>query len=157
MTHAAWVKATKDLPTKSAKIRALDALGVPRADIARFLDIRYQHVRNVLTQERPAQVLHVAEAPAAYDDEDGKARVQADGSVRLPTALAAQLGAAPGETLVAIPQDGGLWIATRKTSRARAQATARKYVPEGVSLVDELLEWRRQEVERDNRGVEARD
>ena len=47
------------LPTKSAKIRALDAAGYARADIARFLDIRYQHVRTVLIQgppkrERPA-------------------------------------------------------------------------------------------------------
>ena len=39
---------TEGLPTESAKIRALDAAGVARADIARFLDIRYQHVRYVL-------------------------------------------------------------------------------------------------------------
>ncbi len=32
----------------SDKIRALDALGVPRAEIARLLGKRYQHVRNVL-------------------------------------------------------------------------------------------------------------
>lgn len=36
--------------TKSATIRALAANGMARAEIARFLDIRYQHVRNVLTQ-----------------------------------------------------------------------------------------------------------
>ena len=36
------------LPTKSAKIRALDAEGWSRSDIARALGIRYQHVRNVL-------------------------------------------------------------------------------------------------------------
>ena len=34
--------------TKSASIRALDAEGYKRGDIARFLKIRYQHVRNVL-------------------------------------------------------------------------------------------------------------
>lgn len=38
----------KDLSTKSAKIRALDAKGYSRADISRYLKIRYQHVRNVL-------------------------------------------------------------------------------------------------------------
>ena len=151
MTNSAWIKATKDLPTKSAKIRALDAMGVARADIARFLDIRYQHVRNVLTQERPSPVLHAAEAPATYDNEDGKARALPDGSVRLPPALAAELAAAPGEVLVAVPQDGGLWIATRKVSRARAQALVRKYVPDGVSLVDDLLAERRRETEREAR------
>lgn len=36
------------LPTKSAKIRYLASLDMSRGDIARYLDIRYQHVRNVL-------------------------------------------------------------------------------------------------------------
>ncbi len=38
----------ENLPTKSAKIRFLNALGWKRGDIAKYLDIRYQHVRNVL-------------------------------------------------------------------------------------------------------------
>ena len=37
------------LPTKAAKIRALSAAGYTRQKIAAFLDVRYQHVRNVLT------------------------------------------------------------------------------------------------------------
>jgi len=36
------------LPTKSAKIRFLDSLEMSRGDISRYLNIRYQHVRNVL-------------------------------------------------------------------------------------------------------------
>lgn len=150
MSHAAWLKATKDLPTKSAKIRALDALGVARADIARFLGIRYQHVRNVLTQERPA-MMQVREAPAPRAHEAPAARATEDGGAFIPPALADALGAQPGEILVAVPQEGGLWIATKRASRARAQATVRKYVPEGVSLVDDLLEMRRHDVELFNR------
>ncbi len=38
----------KNLPTKSAKIRYLNAQDWKRGDIAKKLDIRYQHVRNVL-------------------------------------------------------------------------------------------------------------
>ncbi len=38
----------ENLPTKSAKIRFLNAQGWKRGDIAKKLDIRYQHVRNVL-------------------------------------------------------------------------------------------------------------
>ncbi len=38
----------KGLETTSSKIRALHAKGYKRADIARFLEKRYQHVRNVL-------------------------------------------------------------------------------------------------------------
>ena len=37
-----------DMPTKSAKIRALSAEGWSRSEIANALNIRYQHVRNVL-------------------------------------------------------------------------------------------------------------
>jgi bifunctional DNA-binding transcriptional regulator/antitoxin component of YhaV-PrlF toxin-antitoxin module/DNA-binding CsgD family transcriptional regulator len=43
----------KDLSTKSAKIRALAAEGYERAEIARYLGIRYQHVRNVLVGPSP--------------------------------------------------------------------------------------------------------
>jgi hypothetical protein len=39
--------------TVSDKIRALNAAGFARADIARFLGKRYQHVRNVLEGDRP--------------------------------------------------------------------------------------------------------
>ena len=39
---------TKDLRTKSAKIRALGQEGYSRTEIASFLEIRYQHVRKVL-------------------------------------------------------------------------------------------------------------
>lgn len=38
------------LPTKSAKIRALNKAGRTRSEIAKILGIRYQHVRNVLIQ-----------------------------------------------------------------------------------------------------------
>ena len=39
---------TKGLATKSDKIRELGRCGVPTAEIARYLGIRYQHARNVL-------------------------------------------------------------------------------------------------------------
>lgn len=38
----------KGLETKSAKIRALAAAGYTRSETAKYLGIRYQHVRNVL-------------------------------------------------------------------------------------------------------------
>ena len=38
--------------TISGKIRALDKAGFTRADISRILNKRYQHVRNVLEQDK---------------------------------------------------------------------------------------------------------
>lgn len=51
--EVALLKEQSTLPagTTSDKIRALAARGVARADIAKMLSIRYQHVRNVLTTE----------------------------------------------------------------------------------------------------------
>ena len=43
-------KLTKGLDTKSSKIRKLYSEGWEKGDISRYLNIRYQHVRNVLVQ-----------------------------------------------------------------------------------------------------------
>lgn len=43
-------KTMNGLPTKSAKIRYLHSQGMTTGQIAKVLDIRYQHARNVLTQ-----------------------------------------------------------------------------------------------------------
>lgn len=42
-------KEVNSLPTVSAKIRHLNGLGWSRSEIAKSLNKRYQHVRNVLT------------------------------------------------------------------------------------------------------------
>jgi hypothetical protein len=54
MTRDEMDRATIGLPTKSAKIRALDKIGVTRSEIANYLNIRYQHVRNVLIGPAPS-------------------------------------------------------------------------------------------------------
>lgn len=41
-------KEFSNLPTKSSKIRYLAAKGWSRGETAKFMGIRYQHVRNVL-------------------------------------------------------------------------------------------------------------
>lgn len=51
-----------DLPTTAAKIRALAASGMARAEIARFLGVSYQHVRNTLAARAPTGA-----APAAVE------------------------------------------------------------------------------------------
>ena len=48
MTTAEMDKISNGLATKSAKIRALALAGATRSEIANYLSIRYQHVRNVL-------------------------------------------------------------------------------------------------------------
>lgn len=48
--YSKWFEVAKydNLTTKSEKIRAMHRDGMSRGDIAKKLNIRYQHVRNVL-------------------------------------------------------------------------------------------------------------
>src|SRR5258705_12525299 len=88
------------LPTKAARIPALDAAGFPRQAIATFLQIRYQHVRNALVNRPAGEAVGAPSAspsPAGPDpgpDEIphyGRCRVDELGRIALPPAVLAML------------------------------------------------------------------
>ncbi len=143
------------LPTTSAKIRALAAQGVERADIARLLGIRYQHVRNVLELDkaRAAKSAGMSEPPqrAMLDDTmpSVKVRLGPDGRVVIPAPMREALGLKEGDVLFARLEGGEIKLLTPKAAMLRAQAIVRQFVPENVSLVDELIADRRREAERE--------
>ena len=146
MTPSDLARAVRELPTTAAKIRALAAKGQSRADIARLLGIRYQHVRNVLMrdEEKKKTTEATTRADAAMP---GKTPVAPDGRVVLPPAVTNALGLKGGDVLFVRIHDGEIHLLTRGAVTRRVQALAREFVPPGVSLVDELLEDRRREVE----------
>ena len=92
MTNEEMDAAVSGLRTKADKIRKLNELGVERAKIATYLDIRYQHVRNVLVAPTPTK----RSTPTSASDAD-----LVDGSVKPLTideaklGLAAQFGVSP--------------------------------------------------------------
>ena len=151
-TRVAMNRVATGLPSKSAKIRKLDSVGYERADIARFLEIRYQHVRNVLmAAEKNKQKMG--------DDQDADsspgrvwAQVGADGRVVVPAPYRQILDIEGGGHVLLSLEDGEVRMIGRDTAIARVQALVAKYVPENVSLVDELLAERRREVEEERRG-----
>jgi AbrB family looped-hinge helix DNA binding protein len=142
--------------SKSQRMRELAAAGMPRADIARKLGVRYQFVRNVLERElarKEEQSLargfsENTQKPIA-ELRPAKVRLGPDGRVVIPAALREALALKEGETLIASVDDGTLQLMTIPAAVRKAQAMVRRFVPEGVSLVDELLEDRRREVERE--------
>ncbi|MBP0615873.1 hypothetical protein [Jiella mangrovi] len=154
--HEAMTKITAGLPTKAAKIRALDEKGFERADIARFLGIRYQHVRNTL--ERPKAKTPAAEGPVQTDGFAFNADANAftsltlgeDGRLTIPEELRAlmKLGG-DGKLIARIDEDGEL----RLTSPLTAIDKVRRLIAEkgfsGRSPVDELIEERRAEALRE--------
>jgi hypothetical protein len=160
--------------TISDKIRALAAAGVARADIARFLGKRYQHVRNVLEGDAQsgggyvlgrADLSGVREEPARYDGgtEDRDLidrrspgvywlRPRPDGSLVLPAEVAEALGMADGYRVFATFKADRLEIISADAAMEEAREMVRKYIPPGVSLVDELIAERRAEVAREEVG-----
>jgi bifunctional DNA-binding transcriptional regulator/antitoxin component of YhaV-PrlF toxin-antitoxin module len=131
----------------AAKIRALAAQGRSRADIARALGIRYQQVRNVLVRdEEKAKKTRSSDAATL----PGKIRVAADGSAIVPAPAVATLGVKAGDVLFVRVESGEVHLLTRAAVARRVQALAREFVPEGVSLVDELLDERRREAEAES-------
>ena len=150
MTRGDLARAVRELPTTAAKIRALAAKGQSRADIARMLGIRYQHVRNVLMRDE--EKMKKAEGTMPADTAmPGKIPVAPDGSVVLPSTITNALALKAGDVLFVRVHDGEIHLLTRKAVTRRVQALAREFVPPGVSLVDELLEDRRREVEAESR------
>jgi AbrB family looped-hinge helix DNA binding protein len=148
---------TADLPTKSAKIRALHGAGYSRTEIADFLNIRYQHVRNVLVNDaRVAGTQNVAAHTAGLLGGDSlqpmNIRMGPDGRIMIPAEFREALGLKDGDTLLASLDDGELRLLTIPTAVRKAQSIIRQFVPEGVSLVDELIADRRREAEREQQN-----
>jgi bifunctional DNA-binding transcriptional regulator/antitoxin component of YhaV-PrlF toxin-antitoxin module len=84
-----------------------------------------------------------------------KIRVSADGSIVVPAMLSEPLGLKEGNVVFARVHDGEIHLLTPTAVARRAQAIVRQFVPEGVSLVDELLEDRRREVEAERKEDSA--
>ena len=151
--------------TISDRIRALDAAGVARADIARFLDKRYQHVRNVLEGDRLSakppgvseseQLLFRTELEAHPSQSRGGGlfRLEMDGAgrVALPPELIAEWNLVAGSALMGRLKGETFEVITGQTSMRRLLERARRSVPlGGPSWVDELIADRRREAARED-------
>lgn len=146
------VRAVRKEISTAAKIRMLAAKGRSRAEIARALGIRYQHVRNVLVRDEEKAKAAGSLDPTAIP---GKIRVGADRSAVVPAKVIDALALEEGDVLFVRVQDGEIHLLTKTAVMRRVQSLVREFVPEGVSLVDELLEDRRREVEAEAEAENA--
>jgi bifunctional DNA-binding transcriptional regulator/antitoxin component of YhaV-PrlF toxin-antitoxin module len=137
------IRAVRKEISTAAKIRILAAKGQSRAEIARALGIRYQHVRNVLVRDEEKAKAAESFGPTTIP---GKIRVDADRSAVVPAKVIDALALKEGDVLFVRIQDGEIHLLTKTAVMRRVQSLVREFVPEGVSLVDELLEDRRREV-----------
>lgn len=151
MSHNPGFREAGQRGSTAAKIRRLAAQGRSRADIARELGIRYQHVRNVLVRdEEKAKAKNTQSSDAAMPR---KIRVAADGSATVPAKAVEMLGVKAGDVLFVRVQSDEIHLLTRAAVTRRVQSIVREFVPEGVSLVDELLDERRREVQAESQDA----
>ncbi len=80
-----------------------------------------------------------------------KTRLGKGGRVVIPADYRKRLGIEPGDEIIVSFKDGEIKITTVREAVRRAQEIVRRYVPEGVSLVDELIQERRREAARESR------
>ena len=140
----------------SEKIRRLDREGLARAEIARRLGKRYQHVRNVLEAEKAKsgqrESAASTEAPAARSAGSIVQRVQVetDGSLRLSAGTLAGLELASGEAVVLVRTGKELSLMSAGTARKKAQAMFREMAGDGDAVAD-FLNWKREQAEEEDR------
>lgn len=140
--------------TVSDKIRALDAAGHPRAEIARLLGKRYQHVRNVLEGDkvgRPtARVTGVAEESAPFRGAKAaksalRLEITSEGSVVLPAAVIESLGLYPGGVVISELEAHGLVLLSHDEVIRRMRASIPQWSPGEPLESEELIAERRRE------------
>ncbi|MEO7659955.1 MAG: AbrB/MazE/SpoVT family DNA-binding domain-containing protein [Pyrinomonadaceae bacterium] len=78
-----------------------------------------------------------------------KTKVTQGGRIVIPVEMRKQLGIEVGENVNLELDNGSLRITTRRAALGRIQASLRTIVPEGISLVDELIADRRREAENE--------
>lgn len=141
--------------TVADKIRALAAAGCSRADIARLLGKRYQHVRNVLEADKlprsssSSRPIHegLEEAGHAFSGVHRLA-VDVEGRVKLPPNVLAALGGGSGVLIGELDGDRFVILNGRAAAlRARDRVMGASRDPSRV-LSDELIAERRAEAAR---------
>lgn len=151
--RAAMDRVVSGLATKSDKIRALGRAQFARGDIARYLNIRYQHVRNVLIASEKKQ--SPAEETEPLPPQEW-AQVSPDGRVVIPAPYRKALGIEGTGHVLMLWENGEVRLVGRDAAIRRAQVLVSRYVPKGSRLSDELIADRRAEVARESGDDQSR-
>lgn len=78
-----------------------------------------------------------------------RGKLVSGGRLQVPADIRRALDLGDGDTVTMRVVDGELRVLPTKGAIERIQAIVRRYVPEGVSLADELIADRRAEAERE--------
>ena len=82
-------------------------------------------------------------------------KIDSAGRIVIPAEMRAAMMVKPGDTITASVDNGVFSITSPEVAVRIAQSLARQYIPEGVSLVDELIADRREEARREAEEADA--
>ena len=140
VTREEMERLVADRHTVSDKIRALGDAGVPRADIARFLDRKYQHVRNVLNaRQRKAGGDSERDEPGQEEPDTVLQLVLANGQIKLPATWLTAEGLADGDAVICRIGRDGLHVMSRGVAIEAMREIARKRMPQEAAILEALL------------------
>lgn len=157
---------TASLTTKADKIRALAKAGYTRQQIADFLGVRYQHVRNVLVdderrakaagddaQNRERQAPRLPRGmPAKPPKRTHKVKLGPGNQLALPPHMLEALGWKEGDTIwVRLDGEGEIRLQDVHALTRTVQAWGRTLGSGGENSTDVLHEERRLQLEREER------
>ena len=74
-----------------------------------------------------------------------KTKISNGGRIVIPVAYRKELGINPGDDVVLTLEEGEIRLITARQAIKRAQKMVRRYVPEDMSLSEELIQERREE------------
>lgn len=77
------------------------------------------------------------------------AQISENGRIVIPAAYRKAMGLKGNEIVTIRLDDDGLHIESRSQAIKRAQSVLKRYIPEDISLVDELIAERRREAKRE--------
>jgi len=126
------------VPTKSEKIRLLNRAGVAKADIARFLDIRYQHVYNVLLRDKKASPQNES-AGEQTEQQVYQVKLGAGLKMALPPEFAETESLEAGDVVICRRDPDGLKIMSSTAAEDYLRTVLRQRLPEQAEMLEALL------------------
>ena len=95
------------------------------------------------------------ESPGLDSVSHVRLKIDGAGRIVIPAEMRAAMMVRPGDTVTAEVVDGEFRIVSPRVAIRQAQELARKLIPPGVNLVDELIADRRAEARREAEAADA--
>jgi AbrB family looped-hinge helix DNA binding protein len=79
-------------------------------------------------------------------------KLKEGGRLVIPSACRKRLNLKPGDDVVLELRDDAIYLTSTNKAIAEVQALVRRYIPTDTGLVDELIQDRRDEAEKERKG-----